>query len=167
LLADLHLLHLPLKPGSIFHLLSPISFKSQDHFPTQFFYCSAALPFKFCVKMRFSITLIFALSLVVSAAPAPQATSTCTKEAAASASAALITRPTAPYDVMSIRSASPVHLLPMQARGQNFYLGGSPATYCPQPPVTECPSGLDTVFAGLGALVGFRHLHDPGQTLTV
>lgn len=43
----------------------------------------------------------------------------------------------------------------MQARGQNFYLGGSPATYCPQPPVTECPAGLATIFAGLGGLVSF------------
>jgi hypothetical protein len=119
------------------------------------------------VKMRFSIALIFALSSIVSAAPAPQATSTCTEEAAATTSAAPITLPTAPYGVMSIRSGSPVHLLPMQARGQNFYLGGSPATYCPQPPVTECPSGLDTVFAGLGALVGFHYFHGPGQILII
>jgi hypothetical protein len=37
------------------------------------------------------------------------------------------------FGVMSTRSASPVHLLPLTARGQKFYLGGGPpATYCPE-----------------------------------
>jgi hypothetical protein len=143
--------------------VSATCYKSQNHIPSQHLVVRLLHRTTFSVKMRFSIALVFALSLLVSGAPMPQATSTCTEGAAATTSAAPITSPTAPYGVMSIRSGSSVHLLPMQARGQNFYLGGSPATYCPQPPVMDCPSGLDTVFAGLGALVGFPYFHGPGQ----
>jgi hypothetical protein len=110
--------------------------------------------------MRLIMLLISAFSLIGAyAGPAPQATTTCTEEPAASTSAAPITSPTALYGVMSARSGSPVHLLPMQARGSNFYLGGSPATYCPQPPVTSCPAGLDTIFGGLGSLVSLKFFH--------
>lgn len=107
--------------------------------------------------MHFSILVLSALFLMGTyAISAPQATTTCTEESATPSSAAPITSPTAPYGVISARSGSPVHLLPMQAREQNFYLGGSPATYCPQPPVTNCPSGMDTIFGGLGGLVRFH-----------
>ena len=56
--------------------------------------------------------------------------------------------PTAPqnpaFGVMSARSASPIHLLPMTASGQKFYLGGETSSYCP---LTEgCPPGDQTVF---------------------
>lgn len=159
---DLLLLHLHPKPDSIF--CSTFCNLLQESRPYPQHLVVRLLRYTMLsVKMRFAFALIFALSLTVSAAPAPQATSTCTEEAAATTtSAAPTTRPTAPYGVMSIRSGSSVHLLPMQARGQNFYLGGSPATYCPQAPVTECPSGLDTVFAGLGALVRLPLLPWPG-----
>lgn len=106
--------------------------------------------------MYFSTLLISALPLIGAyAAPAPQASTTSAEEPATTAAGAAITSPTAPYGVMSARSGSPVHLLPMQARGQNFYLGGSPATYCPQPPVPSCPAGLATILGGLGSLVSF------------
>jgi hypothetical protein len=51
---------------------------------------------------------------------------------------------------MSARSASPVHLLPLTARGQKFYLGGpGPSSYCPVEQVgSACPNGTSTVFAG-------------------
>jgi hypothetical protein len=111
------------------------------------------------LAMRLSTLILSALLLLGAcayAAPAPQATSNCTEEPATTTPAAPITSPTAPYTVMSARSGMPVHLLPMQARGFNFYLGGSPAVYCPQPPVTSCPSGETTIFNGLGGLVGFQ-----------
>jgi hypothetical protein len=106
--------------------------------------------------MHFSHFLISALPLMGAyAAPVPQATYTDTEEPATVTSAAAITTPTAPYGVMSARSGSPIHLLPIQARGFNFYLGGSPGSYCPQTPVPTCPSGEETIFTGLGGLVGF------------
>ncbi|KAN0067165.1 hypothetical protein V8E54_014812 [Elaphomyces granulatus] len=38
---------------------------------------------------------------------------------------------------------------PIQARGLRFWLGGEPATYCPQPPVVHCPPGKVTAL-GVG-----------------
>lgn len=104
--------------------------------------------------MHFPIFLSFALLLVAFATASPQDTTTCTEEPATTTSSAAISSPSIPYSVVSARSASPIHLLPMQARNQNFYLGGLPGTYCPQPPVSNCPFGVATVFAGLGGLVG-------------
>ncbi|PSN64231.1 hypothetical protein BS50DRAFT_65950 [Corynespora cassiicola Philippines] len=53
------------------------------------------------------------------------------------------------FGVMSARSASPVHLLPVQARGGAFFLGGEASSYCPPSlPEGSCPSGNSTVFAG-------------------
>lgn len=56
------------------------------------------------------------------------------------------------FTVISARSASPVHLLPMNAAGTYFYLGGKPSTYCPEAvsQVAPCPSGNVTAFAGNG-----------------
>lgn len=54
---------------------------------------------------------------------------------------------------MALRSGSPIHFLSMQAAGENFYLGGEPATYCPSV-VSSCPLGNnETVIAGGYALV--------------
>ncbi|KAE8152403.1 hypothetical protein BDV25DRAFT_67183 [Aspergillus avenaceus] len=56
-----------------------------------------------------------------------------------------------PFGVMSSHSASPVHLLPMNAAGQKFWLGGETSSYCPIS--SGCPDGKYTVFAaGGGAL---------------
>jgi hypothetical protein len=54
------------------------------------------------------------------------------------------------FSVISARSASPVHLLPLTARGGKFYLGGGPpSSYCPVEQVgSACPSGNSTVLAG-------------------
>ncbi|BDD55827.1 hypothetical protein MPDQ_004900 [Monascus purpureus] len=54
------------------------------------------------------------------------------------------------YQILSSRSASPVHLLPMNANGGAFYLGGNTSTYCP-PQVGSCPPGTQTVLAPGGA----------------
>lgn len=54
------------------------------------------------------------------------------------------------FGVISSRSASPIHLLPLTARGGKFYLGGpGPSSYCPPNlPAGSCPPGNSTVFAG-------------------
>ncbi|KAF2012379.1 hypothetical protein BU24DRAFT_275815 [Aaosphaeria arxii CBS 175.79] len=53
------------------------------------------------------------------------------------------------FSVLSTRSASPVHLLPLTARGGKFFLGGpGPSSYCPPQVGDGCPSGNTTVFAG-------------------
>jgi hypothetical protein len=53
------------------------------------------------------------------------------------------------FGVMSTRSASPVHLLPLTARGGKFYLGGGPpSSYCPPQVGDACPPGTQTVLAG-------------------
>lgn len=108
----------------------------------------------------FLITLYISAFLLLgsNASPAPQVTTSRTEQPTSTSCAAPITSPTAPYSVLSTRSGSPIHLRSMQARGGNFYLGGSPTTYCPQPPVPNCPSGLATIFSGLGSLVSFNVL---------
>lgn len=54
------------------------------------------------------------------------------------------------FTVISARSASPVHLQPLTARGGKFYLGGGPpSSYCPVEQVgSACPPGNTTVLAG-------------------
>jgi hypothetical protein len=54
------------------------------------------------------------------------------------------------FTVISARSASPVHLQSLTARGGKFYLGGGPpSSYCPVEQVgSACPPGNSTVLAG-------------------
>ncbi|KAH6643863.1 hypothetical protein C7974DRAFT_8175 [Boeremia exigua] len=53
------------------------------------------------------------------------------------------------FGVISARSASPIHLQPLTARGGKFYLGGGPpSSYCPEVVGDACPPGNSTVFAG-------------------
>ncbi|WEW61453.1 hypothetical protein PRK78_006943 [Emydomyces testavorans] len=54
--------------------------------------------------------------------------------------------------VISSRSASPIHLLPMNAAGRAFWLGAPTQTYCPTVVGNACPPGKDTVIAGLSSL---------------
>ncbi|KAL1953326.1 hypothetical protein VTO42DRAFT_3006 [Malbranchea cinnamomea] len=56
------------------------------------------------------------------------------------------------FTVMALRSASPIHFLPVQAAGQKFWLGGYPATYCPEQVGDACPPGNKTVITGLSYL---------------
>lgn len=63
------------------------------------------------------------------------------------------------FSVMSSRSASEIHLLPMNAAGSNFWLGEKASTYCPETvaQVAPCPKGQGTAFTGNGgALVSSR-----------
>lgn len=57
------------------------------------------------------------------------------------------------FSVMSSRSASPIHLLPMNAAGSHFWLGQEASTYCPETvaQVAPCPKGQSTAFVGNGA----------------
>jgi len=56
------------------------------------------------------------------------------------------------FGAISARSASPIHLLQVQASGGKFYLGGQASAYCPVESVGEevCAKypGTYTVFAG-------------------
>lgn len=62
--------------------------------------------------------------------------------------------PTLPFAVIAIRSGSPIHLLPVNAADQRFWLGGQPSTYCPArvEELGACPLGETTAF-GLCAMV--------------
>lgn len=113
------------------------------------------------VKMQLLHVLALTLPIFALAAPRPQVTSydassslstsyssttTVTKSAtltvtqtapssaatnSTSTSSSYQSQPTAPYIVTAARSGSPIHLLPMNAAGFRFYLGGQTATYCP------------------------------------
>jgi hypothetical protein len=53
------------------------------------------------------------------------------------------------FGVISARSASPIHLQTLTARGGKFYLGGGPpSSYCPPNVADACPPGNTTVLAG-------------------
>ncbi|PYH99915.1 hypothetical protein BO71DRAFT_393886 [Aspergillus ellipticus CBS 707.79] len=71
---------------------------------------------------------------------------------AAAAPSSKATRDTAAFGVMSARSGSPIHLLPLNAAGSAFYLGGETESYCPFGNSSSlCPAGTETVFAGTGS----------------
>lgn len=59
---------------------------------------------------------------------------------------------TAYFGVISARSASPIHLLPLQANGGKFFLGGTASGYCPSTAIGNetCAlyPGNSTTFAG-------------------
>ncbi|KAJ5104176.1 hypothetical protein N7532_004705 [Penicillium argentinense] len=77
-----------------------------------------------------------ALPLLAAAAPAP------------------ITEPRAEanpnFNVMAIRSASPIHYSQLNAAGQKFWLGGKTSSYCPDIDGIQCPPGNQTVLASGG-----------------
>ncbi|OOF95863.1 hypothetical protein ASPCADRAFT_207198 [Aspergillus carbonarius ITEM 5010] len=69
--------------------------------------------------------------------------------AAAAPSQPKAARDTTTFSIMSARSGSPIHLLPLNAAGGAFYLGGETSSYCPI--ASGCPAGTETVFAGDGS----------------
>ncbi|EXJ75526.1 uncharacterized protein A1O5_00032 [Cladophialophora psammophila CBS 110553] len=74
------------------------------------------------------------------------------------------TSPTSWLTVMASRVGSPIHLLPMNAAGYRFYLGGDTVSYCPTDveETGDCPAGNQTVLSpcAMGALVpGGQHLY--------
>lgn len=54
------------------------------------------------------------------------------------------------FGVISSRSASPIHLLPLQANGGKFFLGGTASGYCPSEIGEACASypGNSTTLSG-------------------
>ncbi|KAG0645807.1 hypothetical protein D0Z07_7908 [Hyphodiscus hymeniophilus] len=48
--------------------------------------------------------------------------------------------------------SSALHGQIVNAAGEAFHLGGSPASYCPLTNLTLCPAGNQTIFAGMGAM---------------
>lgn len=79
-------------------------------------------------------------------APAPSATSS----AASSSTSPAAAGPTGYFGVIASRSASPIHLSALTARGGKFYLGGpGPTSYCPESVgAANCPPGNETVLVG-------------------
>lgn len=71
------------------------------------------------------------------------------------------------YTIMSLRSASPVHFLTLNAIAGRLYLGGATTSYCPPEPTynSECPPGNLTVFGGSCALSAKSPEYPSGQTL--
>jgi hypothetical protein len=92
------------------------------------------------MKSTFAITALIATALAGSCPAPPAPSSSPTPD------------PSGPsyFGVISARSASPVHLQPLTARGGKFYLGGpGPSSYCPVEVVGDaCPPGNTTVLAG-------------------
>ncbi|OAK94791.1 hypothetical protein IQ06DRAFT_82112 [Phaeosphaeriaceae sp. SRC1lsM3a] len=74
----------------------------------------------------------------------------CTSAPASSSTAAPLPGAPSYFGVISARSASPIHLQSLTARGTKFYLGGgAPSSYCPVQQVGDaCPPGNTTVLAG-------------------
>lgn len=72
------------------------------------------------------------------------------------------------FGVISARSASPIHLQELTARGGKFYLGGGPpSSYCPPQVGSSCPSGNYTVFAGGDRTLGLGVVVPGGQQVYV
>ncbi|KAF2739532.1 hypothetical protein EJ04DRAFT_508812 [Polyplosphaeria fusca] len=72
------------------------------------------------------------------------------------------------FGVMSTRSGSPVHLLPLTARGGKFFLGGGPpSSYCPPEVASACPNGTQTVLAGGDVSVSLGVVVPGGQQIYI
>lgn len=106
------------------------------------------------MKYTVAITTLIASAMataISSDCPKPSHTATVTGSAPASSSTAPAdAAPTGYFGVISSRSASPIHLQSLTARGGKFYLGGGPpSSYCPSNlPAGACPPGNTTVLAG-------------------
>jgi hypothetical protein len=107
--------------------------------------------------MRYAVAFTALVASAITAAysaecPKPSQTITLT-----ATSSAVYSTPTPPavkngyFGVISSRSASPIHLRSLTARGGKFYLGGGPpSSYCPIEIVgaENCPSGDTTILEG-------------------
>lgn len=51
------------------------------------------------------------------------------------------------FSVMALRSASPIHFLPMTASGGSLWIGGQTRSFCPEN-VPNCPPGNVTAVVG-------------------
>jgi len=74
------------------------------------------------------------------------------------------------FGVVSARSASPIHLQSLTARGGKFYLGGGPpSSYCPAETIgaENCPPGNSTVLAGGAGTLSLGVVVPGGQQVYV
>ncbi|KAF1949309.1 hypothetical protein CC80DRAFT_497625 [Byssothecium circinans] len=73
------------------------------------------------------------------------------------------------FGVISARSASPIHLLPLNANGGKFTLGGSPSPHCPPEVGEVCNAypGNETVFAGGDGTLSLGVIVPGGQQVYV
>lgn len=55
-----------------------------------------------------------------------------------------------PISLIAARSASPIHLAPINAAGQAFWIGKKTSSYCPLNLPTSCPKGTSTVIGVYG-----------------
>ncbi|KAF2845186.1 hypothetical protein T440DRAFT_472842 [Plenodomus tracheiphilus IPT5] len=111
--------------------------------------------------MKYTVALTsFIIGAMAGACPAPVPTSSSTPAAPA---------PTGYFGVISARSASPIHLQSLTARGGKFYLGGpGPTSYCPVAQVgSACPPGNETVLAGGDKTLGMGVVVPGGQQVYV
>jgi hypothetical protein len=125
--------------------------------------------------MKYTLALAAAISSVLaapaycpvpapatSAHPAPSATSSAAPAASSAAAGSSY------FGVISARSGSPIHLLPLTARGNKFYLGGAgPSSYCPPSVGSACPSGNSTVFTGGDSTLSLGVIVPGGQQVYV
>ncbi|KIW26623.1 uncharacterized protein PV07_06442 [Cladophialophora immunda] len=106
---------------------------------------------------------VVTLASTVTATATVIVTSSVTSSSSATTTGPLTT-PTSWLTVTASRIASPIHLLPMNAAGYRFYLGGDTVSYCPAEveEVGGCPPGNQTVLSlcAMGAVVpGGQYLY--------
>lgn len=101
-----------------------------------------------------STTTTTAINLTTSTSTSTTSTTSTTLRPSESAVRNVVS---APFQVAAFRPGSVIHFSPMNARGQRFYLGGPPGSYCPfgpdSPRADDCPSGEVTAFRDIGSLV--------------
>ncbi|KAF2134459.1 hypothetical protein P153DRAFT_362229 [Dothidotthia symphoricarpi CBS 119687] len=91
------------------------------------------------MKYTFAAAALFTSVFAQGYCPAPQPTPTPTPQVEY-------------FSVISARSASPIHFLPLQANGGRFFLGGEPSASCPDG-VGACPPGnITSLIGGDGSL---------------
>ncbi|CAF9934088.1 MAG: hypothetical protein HETSPECPRED_009102 [Heterodermia speciosa] len=48
-------------------------------------------------------------------------------------------KPSGPFTMVAVHSTSPIHLKPVNAQRNHFYIGNATQTFCPQQPDVTCP----------------------------
>ncbi|KAF2101999.1 hypothetical protein NA57DRAFT_53937 [Rhizodiscina lignyota] len=71
------------------------------------------------------------------------------------------------FSVISVRSASLIHLQSINANGGSFWIGKTTTSYCPQAEVSDCPPGNDTVFEGGNDTLGLGTVVPAGQQVYI
>lgn len=60
----------------------------------------------------------------------------------------------APFSIIAARSASPIHLQPVEASSQSFWIGKGTSSYCPTVVTPNCPPGTQTALLVSGNVGG-------------